>query len=128
MISKLCQLGAASNVFNCEKATDEQSLEQMFASHISEFGLSYATKEEYNFRLSIYSETDKRLGDINARLDITYFVDHNMFSTLTQHERRQYLGKLNRPANDDKAVELPTENLEASVDWRTKGGVNPVTN
>ena len=54
---------------------------------------------------------------------------HNRFSTMTEYEFKKFLGR--KPAKFFKngiASPLDTSNLSDSVDWRTKGAINPVQN
>jgi C1A family cysteine protease len=54
-------------------------------------------------------------------------MGHNKFSTFTREEYRRMLGRLpNKNKSSSKVVELPTDKLSDSVDWRTKGAVNAV--
>lgn len=50
-----------------------------------------------------------------------------MFSTWTKEEYRALLG-YKRVNQTRREVTLDTENLADSIDWRTKGAVNPVKN
>jgi C1A family cysteine protease len=127
MISKICSIGITSNFEFC-KTIDNSSLMARFAAHVSEYGLSYATIEEYQFRLKLFEETDAELERINAENE-NYTVAHNQFSTMTQSEKKKYLGRLPTEGADRGEEEfLPTNNLAGSVDWRSKGAVNPVQN
>ena len=48
---------------------------------------------------------------------------------MTRDEAKKRLGlKGPKTINDAEVTHLPTDNLEDSVDWRTKGAVNPVKN
>jgi len=99
-----------------------------FMKHISEYGISYGTKEEFEFRFQIYLENDKIINELNAEPN-SFLVGHNLFSTMTKSEYNKYKGK--RPAiNDENAEveELDTSVMANEVDWRTKGVVNPVQN
>ena len=50
-----------------------------------------------------------------------------MFSTMTKSEAKRLNGFKYPPASQMKeATYLETDNLTDSVDWRTKGAVNPV--
>jgi len=60
--------------------------------HVAEFGLSYGTKEEFNFRLAQYGENDKKIKEINANGSNTFLVGHNQFSTWTGDEYKRILG------------------------------------
>jgi C1A family cysteine protease len=112
---------------HCNKKIVSSEVEQTFLEHMSNFGLSYGTKEEYKFRLDIFAKKDKENREINADPNNTFTVGHNQFSTYTDAEYKQLLGFRGvQPQNN--VVELDTSNLADSVDWRTKGAVNPVKN
>ena len=93
MISKLCQISAVSNVFNCEKHQNSTELDAKFLSHVSEYGLSFGTKEEYEFRKSLFIQADKELEEIRQEGG-TYEVEHNKFSTMTKDEMKKFMGRL----------------------------------
>lgn len=52
---------------------------------MSSFGLSYATKEEYLFRLDLFKLKDAEIKEINAKQS-SFTVGHNEFSTMTPME------------------------------------------
>jgi len=101
----------------------------LFAAHVAELGLSFPTTESYNFRKATFALRDAEINAINSISENTWEAGHNFLSTLTPDERKQWTGKLQRPA-DIKIVENPLTQPAAatSVDWRTKGAVNPVQN
>lgn len=104
-------------------------IESKFMAHVSFYGLSFGTKEEYKYRLDIFKKNDAEYNLINDNSSNTYTVGHNMFSTMTEHEMKKMLGEkdyMYRPQVN--ATVLSTEGLAASVDWRTTGAVNPVQN
>lgn len=97
-----------------------------FTSHIGNYGLSYGTEAEFNFRMGLYSEKDKEIAEINSDPSNTFTVGHNMFSTWTGEEAKRMMGlKVNK--NVKEATILP-ETKAASVDWRTKNAVTAVKN
>ena len=102
--------------------------QQAFVEHVAKWGLSYGTEEEYNFRLNLFAQADAEIKEINASQD-SFVLEHNMFSTWTDFEYKRLLG-YKAPANAQlpEPTILPTDNLTDSVDWRTKGAVNPVKN
>jgi cathepsin F len=53
-----------------------------------------------------------------------------MFSTMTLTEIKKFLGRKQsvKKTDTEKFDKINVENLAASVDWRTKGAVNPVQN
>ena len=53
---------------------------------ISEFGLSYGTKEEYKFRLEQFIKSEEKIRKINSETENTFTAGHNQFSTWTQDE------------------------------------------
>ena len=53
-----------------------------FMQHVAEFGLSYGTIEEFNFRQNLYDLLDIELNRINATHD-NFSVGHNFMSTWT---------------------------------------------
>ena len=104
-------------------------LEQNFIMHLAEQGISFATKEEYEFRFNLFAAKDAELNEINANPENTFVVGHNMFSTWTHEEYKRLLGyKGPQTVDESTVVYLPTDNLADAVDWRTKGAVNPVKN
>jgi cathepsin L len=84
---------------------------------MAEFGLSYGTKEEYQFRLGLYTMLDLELQKINANPENTFTVGHNQFSTWTDTEYNKMLGSKIDENVDVPVLELPTENLPGAVDW-----------
>ena len=118
----------ASLPINCESimGTPNQ-LETAFNLHMANYGLSYGTVEEYNFRLGLYTEADKEINEINSDPSLTFVVAHNKFSTMTKAEQKRWRGRMPRQIPDDEpVVELSTVDLPTSIDWREKGAVNPV--
>jgi len=101
-------------------------VEQTFIEHISNYGISYGTAEEYKFRLALFAEKDAEIEKINSEPENTFTVGHNMFSTWTDAEYKKLLGA--KVMNETNVVYLDTNNADAEVDWRNKGAVNPVKN
>jgi C1A family cysteine protease len=103
-----------------------KATEQRFISHIGDQGLSYATTEEYNFRYNLFKAHDRDLDLINAIPENTFTVGHNLFSTMTEAEKKRYRGKVASKNTEEVVFEEFAEPLEAEVDWRSRGGVNSV--
>jgi C1A family cysteine protease len=96
-------------------------------SHITEFSLSYGTVEEYEFRFQQWLMKQAHIEEHNAKEGQTYTVAHNKFSTWTDAEYKRILGY--KPMEDSKltaTASFPNATVAASIDWRTKGAVNPV--
>jgi len=104
-------------------------VEQKYIEHLSEYGISYGTTEEYKFRMNEFAIKEAEYERINSDPENTFTVGHNFMSTWTHEEYLKMLGyKGPQEADQTNVVELDTSNLEASVDWRTKGAVNAVKN
>ena len=94
------------------------------------FGKSYATKEEHEYRFSVF-KTNLRRARRHQKLDPSAVHGVTRFSDMTPAEfRRNNLGlkRLRLPSDANKAPILPTENLPADFDWRDRGAVTAVKN
>jgi C1A family cysteine protease len=125
---KLASMAGLSTVSN---SSVSPIVEKEFQKHIAEYGKSYGTKEEYQFRLALFAEKHAAIAEENAT-NGSFQLGHNQFSDWTQEEYKRLLG-FKRPRNHlVKATKndtvLPTEGLPASIDWREKGAVNAVKN
>jgi len=95
-------------------------------NHMVEFGLSFATKEEYEMRLGIFTMKDAQINEINANPENTWEAGHNHLSTWTDGEYQRLLGyKGPQELNETNQVYGVSN---GPIDWRTKGAVNPVKN
>jgi cathepsin L len=100
-------------------------IETAFVEHMSTFGLSYATHEEYQFRLNIFAEKTAKMQEINARQN-SFTVGYNKFTTWTDFEYKRLLGAKVMPEHKRNVVALNTSNLADEVNWVTAGAVNPI--
>ncbi|XP_057501376.1 cysteine protease RD19A-like isoform X2 [Actinidia eriantha] len=94
------------------------------------FGKSYATKEEHEYRFSVF-KTNLRRARRHQKLDPSAVHGVTRFSDITPAEfRRNHLGlkRLRLPSDANKAPILPTENLPVDFDWRDRGAVTAVKN
>ena len=113
--------------------TDQQVspiVEREFVQHIAEFGKSYGTKEEYQFRLNLFAEKHAEIAESNSQ-NGSFILGHNQFSDWTSAEYKKLLGykKRNHLVKASRnATVLKTEDAPASVDWRERGAVNAVKN
>ena len=99
-------------------------LEASFIEHISAFGLSYGTQEEYEFRLNIFAEKTAKIQEINSS-QTSFTVGYNKFTTYTDFEYKRLLGA-KVDGNKKAAKVLNTTNLKDSVNWIDAGAVNAV--
>jgi len=125
---QICYAAAYLGFNLCDVQTITKEVEASFIEHISAYGKSYGTVEEYNFRLGLYAAKDKEINEINADKENTFTVGHNDFSTWSADEYKQLLGYRGGEAEPENVTYLDDSNLEASVDWRTRGAVNAVKN
>ena len=124
-----CAAAALLGTNMCENDTPISAVEQSFIGHMSEHGLSFATKEEYEFRLGIYTLKDMEYARINADPENTFTVGHNQFSTWTDAEFKRMLGyKGPQQLPADTVITHLDTSVSAAIDWRTKGAVNAVKN
>jgi C1A family cysteine protease len=77
--------------------------------------------------MDIFAKNDAYIRERNLVAENTFVLDHNMFSTMTQDEIEGRLGKKGKMTANE-TMEFSAEDLQDSVDWRTKGAVNPVQN
>lgn len=129
-MNHFCTAAAFLGLNMCENQTALSVVEQSFVQHLAEHGISYGTKEEYNFRLGIYKRKDAENQEINANPENTFTVGHNMFSTWTDDEYKKllgYRGPQTLPA-EEVVEEFNATATPTSIDWRSKGAVNPVKN
>jgi len=125
-MNHFCTAAAMVGVNMCEGETAISLTEKNFMTHMAEFGLSFATKEEYEFRLGIYTLKDAEIIRINADPANTFTVGHNKFSTWTDAEYKRLLGyKGPQTINNTKPV-FDGEPVSNGIDWRTKGAVNGI--
>jgi len=86
----ICGAIATMGIQFCESPVSLE-VQQGFIEHMSRFGLSYGTQEEYNFRLQQFAAKDTEINEINAR-ETSFTVGHNKFSTWTDYEFKRLLG------------------------------------
>jgi cathepsin L len=106
----------------------DHTVMQKFVGHMNDFGLGYATQEEFEFRMGLYAKKDTMIKEHNAG-NHSFTLGHNQFSTYTDAEYKKLLGyRGQNNLHAKNVVELDTSNLADSMDWRSKGAVNPVKN
>ena len=97
-----------------------------YLKYVAKFGKSYGTKEEFQFRGDIFKNTLAALAEVNSQNDNTFSVGVNKFADWTPAEYKKILSY--RPLRGEKAETFEAENVSIpdSIDWRSKGVVNPV--
>jgi len=126
MLNTVCKALAGAGI-TCTTSDVEGGVQTRFMEHVANYGISYGTQEEYNFRMELFAKRDAAYNEINEDPENTFVVGHNMFSTLTEDESKKMMG---RAPSHNKTLEVEEINelTSASVDWRKKGAVNPVQN
>jgi len=120
-----------SDLFDAPNMNDQIMTDDhyKFMQHLNDYGISFGTRDEYEFRLALFTENLREVEAINADPNMTSTATINKFSTWTKEERSKLLGfKHIQPALERKEVWLDDSNLADSVDWVTKGAVTPVKN
>lgn len=104
-------------------------VEKEYIQHLAEFGKSYGTKEEYQFRLALFAEKHAAIAEHNSE-NGSFTLGHNKFSDWTADEYKKLLGfKKNQRSHMVKSSNytiLDTSNIPDSIDWRERGAVNAV--
>ena len=98
-----------------------------FRQFVSKYNKNYATEEEFSLRFNIYRENSALIRAHN-RSQSNYKLAVNHFADLTPEEFAQYYTGTYQKTEYSNVVELPTDNLPDSVDWRDSGAVTGVKN
>ena len=114
-----------SQLFLSERITEQ---EMMYMKYVTEWGKSYGTKAEFDFRLEQFKKTLNKMEEHNADNEHGSTVDFNVFSDWTEAEYKKLLGFKGQQLNQEEIEELDTSNLAKAVDWVTKGAVTNVKN
>jgi hypothetical protein len=103
--------------------------EREFISFITKHHRSYGTKEEYQYRLSLFAQNYKKVAAHNAHLAVVkgYTMAINKFADMSDYEFKANLGF----GGPKTASKKPTFILNAgevgdSMDWRARGAVTGV--
>ena len=99
--------------------------EEKFMKYITKHGKSYGTRDEYEFRLARFMETDAKIAELNADENQTAVFGHNKFSTWTEKElQRLHGGKT--PEKHEQTITLPEPNSWTPINWYERGMVQPI--
>lgn len=113
-----------SQLFLSERISEE---EMAYMKYVTEWGKSYGTKAEFEFRLEQFKNTMAKMAEHNSNDAHKSTVTLNQFSDWTNSEYKKLLG-YKHVERETNAELLDTSNLADSVDWRSKGAVTPVKN
>jgi len=99
----------------------------MYMKYVSEYGKSYGTKAEFEFRLDQFKNTMAKMAAHNMENSHQSTVGLNQFSDWTDAEYKRLLGYKGKTVAGEAEV-LDTSNLADGVNWVTKGAVTAVKN
>ena len=117
-----------SQLFLSERVTEE---EMAYMKYVTEWGKTYGTKAEFEFRLEQFKQNLAKMAYHNAQNEHGSTVGLNQFSDWTEAEYKRLLGynfMAEKGLNRADAEVLDTSNLADSVNWVTKGAVTAVKN
>ena len=101
-----------------------------FMKFVADWNKSYATREEFMFRMGEWLKTEAFIQEVNAQgSEHTHTAGHNKFSDMTREEYKRFLtlpktDVLPVPPMDDEEEYVPN----GSKDWRTGNCVTAVKN
>jgi C1A family cysteine protease len=87
-------------------------------------GKKYGSEDQY--RLSVFYQNYQKVMNHQKNPNKTYNMGFTKFMDLTTEEFKAKYLATSVPARPTSTKVLPTDNLAASVDWRTKGAVTGV--
>jgi C1A family cysteine protease len=95
--------------------------------YMTQFGKSYGTVEEYQFRLEQFTRNYITVVGHNADVTQTFKLGYNKMSDWTDAEYKRLLTYIPM-AEEDKVYEVVAENavVPNAVDWVASGAVNAV--
>jgi C1A family cysteine protease len=117
------QAPEGTQLFQSEIMTAE---DHEFIRYVAEYGKSYGTKAEFEFRSAQFKDTLRKIEEFNSQ-NGTSRVGINQFSDKTKDEMSKRLGyKAVAEKTIKQAKVLDTSNLADEINWVKKGAVTPV--
>jgi C1A family cysteine protease len=107
----------------------ELSQEDMaFIKYTALYGKSYATKEEFELRSSLFKKSLIRIAEENSNPENTFTLAVNKFADWTPEQYKRLLGYKKTAVPADAQYFSATEGvaIPTDVDWRTQGAVNKI--
>jgi C1A family cysteine protease len=106
-------------------ATPITDAERAFINFISEYRRTYGTKEEYAYRLELFTEMLKTIEEHNSK-NLSWTLGVNHLSDMSPYEYSQMLGYTSEP-REKVFLDIPASTpINGGVDWRPAGAVTPV--
>ncbi|CAI9103544.1 OLC1v1002047C1 [Oldenlandia corymbosa var. corymbosa] len=126
------------NPSSSPNSIDPLIIHQEFENFITEYGKNYTTEEERSKRFQIFTKTFNYIAEFNRTRgpNTTFDLGINFFADLDDDELEKFCGDLPVSDSDEDYVRDDeeeernmynmTDQLPASVDWRSKGAVTSV--
>jgi C1A family cysteine protease len=124
---------ASAGLYFTQTATLESDIltaqDYEFFRFVNEYGRSYATKAEFQFRSQVFKNTLDQIEAHNADQEHGSSVEVNFLADWTAEERKKLNGYV-APANktQENVTILAENDVPSEVDWRSKNAVTPVKN
>jgi len=96
-----------------------------FINYVAVHNKQFASTEEFNFRKSIFEQTDAEIEELNAQ-NSTSVHGHNKFSDWTHEEYKVLLGYKPELRTEENTVASFEAGTASPVDWRDSGAVTDV--
>lgn len=124
MFSKLL---AAVGLKNADQMMTAQDYE--FMRFVTEYGKTYGTKAEFEFRSALFKEQLAHIEEQNASGNNTHVLGVNHMSDWTEEEYRKLLGYKPemKVRKEPKWLDV-SEPMAETINWVEKGAVTPVKN
>jgi cathepsin L len=106
-------------------ATPITDAERAFINFISEYRRTYGTKEEYAYRLQLFTQAYEEIQEHNAK-GLSWKLGINHLTDMSPYEYSQMLGYISEPREMNYAEFDDSAPVANAVDWRSSGAVTPV--
>lgn len=86
--------------------------------YMTEHGKSYGTRDEFEFRLLKFIETDAKIAELNSNESQTAVFGHNKFSDWTDDELKRVRGG-KTPENHEQSITFAEveQNSMTAINW-----------
>ena len=88
---------------------------------LQEYGRSYATREEFDRRFTIFKENAEIVSSHNG-----HELALNQFADWSEEEYAALLGYKPEIKPQEQAEQLPVDDLPESIDWSSQGAVSDI--
>ena len=124
--NNLMRTFAAVALLGFAAATPMTATEYKFIQYVAKYGKTYATVEEYKYRMALFAEREVAIQKFNT--NSTSVHGHNKFSDRTNYEMSLLLGgkKDETEVTEGVVFNQAVPSWETGVNWVTAGAVTPV--